>query len=123
MADELVTEYDIILSRNGTWSRIFEIVNEDDEPYDIIGATFDLDVRYTPGQSGEPLISITLAVVGPTTDGAITAELEGSSFDAIGNLDRNLRLVYDLVCTQEGTRIPLLKGTLLLTPGVSDNEA
>lgn len=111
---------DIEFPRNGDWSRFCQVVDEDDVAIDLTGGVFDMDIRYTAGSVGIPLIDVSILCPTPAT-GEFEVTLLGSSFDNIGNRASNTRLLYDIVITQSGRRIPLISGQILLTPGISDN--
>lgn len=113
---------DIELSRNIDWQRGFTIKDEEGEPVDLTGTVFDFDIRYVRGVAGAPLIDIPVNCEEPET-GFFDFTLHGAAFDNFGNKFTNSQFVYDLVGIQDGVRIPLLKGTITLFPGVSDHAS
>lgn len=116
--------FDITLQRNADFSRGFTLTDDAEPPVplDLTGATFDMDIRYTAGVSGAPLVDVPIVCETPVT-GYFEFTLSGSMFINIGNPVVNARFVYDIIATQDGRRIPLVSGNILLLPGVSNNEA
>ncbi len=114
----------IEFSRNEDWSRGFTLMDQNDPPapIDLTGATFDFDIRYTHNSAGEPLVDVPITCPAPAT-GYFEFTLFGANFADIGSMGSNSRFVYDIVATQDGKRISLISGEILLTPGVSNNEA
>lgn len=115
---------DIELARNEDWARGFIATDNADPPVplDLTGATFDLDIRFTHGTLGAPIVDVPVLCEEPET-GYFEFVVNGSAFADIGNPNRNIRFVYDLVITQDGRRLNIVAGTILLRPGVSNNEA
>lgn len=105
------------LQRNGSLSRTLTFTDPDDVPLDLTGATFVLRVKYAAG-TGAVLAEATVTVTDPAA-GEVRMTLLGSSFGAVPGVMDALELAYDLVATQDGVPVDLLRGPLYLLPGVS----
>lgn len=109
---------DLELQRNATLTLEFEVQDATGTALDITGDTFKLDVKARAGDADPPLASATIAVLDAPT-GLISIYLEGSDFSAVAGAFETVRLAYDLIGTIDGKDVPLMRGTLLLVPGVS----
>jgi dihydroxyacetone kinase DhaKLM complex PTS-EIIA-like component DhaM len=109
---------DIELKRNGAWRRGFTLKDADEVVIDLTGATFDMDIRHIAGL-GDPLLSGSI-IPDNLEEGYFEVELLGSAFADIGSSVSNVRLVFDIVITQDDIPTTVLEGTILLLPAVSD---
>ena len=117
---------DIELPRNGVWARLFQITDvsvdddgdESETPRNLMGATFDMDVRVLPGAVGPPIFNAKVEPINLSI-GEFEIEIKGSDFDGRGSVAVNYKSYYDLKVFVEGDEIILFSGTIILTPGVS----
>lgn len=109
---------DIELQRNEVLTLDYALKDADGGTLDITGATFALDVMTAAGVGGSPIASATVTILDPAL-GIIAITLDGSDFAAVDGAMEIVRLAYDLIMTLEGTPSAVMRGGLILVPGVS----
>lgn len=110
---------DIELQRNGDYRREYAIVDDDGAPLDLTGAVHAFDVKVRAGDPDPVLASATVTTVGPAVDGVVEVHLSGDQFAAVGGAQEIVRLAYDWKVTQDGDDNIIMRGYIVLTPGVS----
>lgn len=105
------------VQRNARYRREWAFTTADGEPVDLTGATFEMDVKYA-ADPGEPVLGSATITIADAVAGRITVDLDGAAIDADG-AQEVVRLAYDLIAVQGGTRMVLARGPLDLVPGVS----
>lgn len=106
------------VQRNGVWVRSLTFTDTDGEPLDLTGATFLLRIRYAAGVQGPALASASFEVADPG-QGVVNVTIDGMALNAVPGAMEPVELAYDLIVTQGGLRMPMLRGPLILLPGVS----
>lgn len=114
-----ITRYDIELQRNDTFRREFAIADAAGVAVDLSTATLSLKVRYNGGAPGSALATATVSLVGDGTAGILEVLLTGDQFSSVPGEQERVPLAYDLLATISGDDIILMRGELLLVPGVS----
>lgn len=108
----------IEVQRNAIYSRLWRFTDSAGEPIDLTDAAFDMDVKYAEGEA-VTLASFTITVTNALL-GEATVAINGAAFAAVPGAKERVTLAYDLLATQLGVVMPLARGALHLTPGVSN---
>jgi hypothetical protein len=113
----MAEQRDIEIQRNETFSYDFQVLNSEGDPLNVTGATFSMKVKERAGDTAV-LATATVTVVDATI-GHIRISLAGSALSAVPGTMEIVRLAYDLVMTLSGVPRVIMRGTLVLVPGVS----
>lgn len=105
------------LQRNGSIGRTLTFTDPAGDPLDLTGATFAMRVKYAAG-AGAVLATANI-VITDAEAGEIRFVLLGGAFGAVPGPMEPVELAYDLIATQDGVPVDLLRGPLILLPGVS----
>jgi len=106
------------VQRNGSFGCTLTFTDGEGEALDLTGARFDMGVRYAAGANGQRLMTAQVDAI-DTALGMVALFVDGTVLAGLPGPMEIVELAYDLVCIQAGTRVPLLRGPLILTPGVS----
>lgn len=110
---------DIEVPRNGDYYMGWQLVDPDDQPIDLTGATLALQIRYAAGAGGAPVASATFDTREDLA-GRFNVKISGSSFTSVDGPMEIVRLAYDFRVTgADGIKIVETRGTLILAPGVT----
>lgn len=106
------------VQRNGQESWTFQFLDTEKRPLDLTGATFDMGIRYAAGDNAGRLASAAVEMV-DAVQGLVGVTINGATLDSLPGRMELVLLAYDLIVIQGGMRMPMLRGPLALTPGVS----
>lgn len=110
--------FDIDVPRQGDFVREYALLDDNDEPINLTGATLMWSARSIAG-SGEVLASATINLVEPT-GGRFTARWHGPDFDAFGLPTEVVRVAHDLKITFSDSLVDVpLRGQLIIYPEVT----
>lgn len=109
---------DLEVQRNGMFGRTLSFTDSEGDPLDVSGAVFDLGIKSAAGSTEPRIASATITPVDPVL-GIVRVAIDGADFGAVPGAMEIVLLAYDLIATQDDERMVLVRGTLILIPGVS----
>lgn len=114
----MAANLDLQVQRNAMLGRTLSFTDREGDPLDLTGATFDLGIRYSAGASGDRVASGVVNIIDAAL-GQVSVSINGANFGAVPGAMEIVVLAYDLIAIQGGDRMALMRGSLILIPGVS----
>lgn len=114
----MAANIDLQVQRNAVLGRTLSFTDNEGNPLDLTGATFDLGVRYAAGAPGGRIASGVVTLTDAAL-GVATVAIDGADFADVPGIMEIVVLAYDLIAIQDGDRMALMRGALILIPGVS----
>lgn len=113
-----VANLNIELQRNSSYIRHWTFRDAAGDAIDITNAVFRMEVKYNAGLPDPALASATFEII-DAGGGVVQVSLLGADFDEVPGEQELVRLAYDCIAEQDGDEFPVLRGAILLLPGVS----
>lgn len=107
----------IELQRNGSFGATLTFTDSDGAPLDLEDCTFVCQAKSAAGAT--PVIASATVEIEDVDAGEVTLTFNGADFSGVPGKFERVELAYDLVAVQDAVRMPLLRGPLILLPGVS----